>query len=127
MTAYAIANLHNPAPHPEVAEYIERIQATLDPYGGRFLVHGAQHEVKEGSWGGAVVVIAFPGIDEARNWWDSPAYQQITPLRADHIEFDEVARRCGLGTAANLRLHLARESATTPSAYRTAFRGSTSR
>ena len=46
MTAYAIANLHNPAPHPEVAEYIESIQATLDPYGGRFLVHGARHEVK---------------------------------------------------------------------------------
>jgi uncharacterized protein (DUF1330 family) len=64
MTAYAIANLHNPAPHREVAEYIERIQATLDPYGGRFLVHGAQHEVKEGSWGGAVVVIAFPGIGQ---------------------------------------------------------------
>ena len=88
MTAYAIANLRNPAPHPEVAEYIERIQATLDPYGGRFLVHGAQHEVKEGSWDGAVVVIAFPGIDAARDWWDSPAYQRIAPLRADHIESD---------------------------------------
>lgn len=46
MTAYAIASLRNPAPHPEVAEYIERIQATLDPYRGRFLVHGPQHEVK---------------------------------------------------------------------------------
>jgi hypothetical protein len=32
MTAYAIANLHNPARHPDVAEYIERIQATLDPH-----------------------------------------------------------------------------------------------
>lgn len=88
MTAYAIADLHNPAPHPEVAEYIERIQATLDPYGGRFLVHGARHEVKEGSWDGTAVVIAFPGIDEARNWWDSPAYRQIAHLRADHIESD---------------------------------------
>jgi uncharacterized protein (DUF1330 family) len=88
MTAYAIANLHNPAPHPAVAEYIERIQATLDPYGGRFLVHGVQHEVKEGSWDGAAVVIAFPAIAEARNWWNSPAYRQIAPLRADHIEGD---------------------------------------
>jgi uncharacterized protein (DUF1330 family) len=88
MSAYAIANLRNPAPHPEVAEYIERIQATLDPYGGRFLVHGARHEVKEGSWGGAAVVIAFPGIDEVRSWWDSPAYRQIAPLRADHIDSD---------------------------------------
>ena len=48
-------------------------------------------------------------------------------LEATALGIDEIARRCGLGTAANLRLHLARESATTPSAYRTAFRGSTSR
>jgi transcriptional regulator GlxA family with amidase domain len=48
-------------------------------------------------------------------------------LEATDYSIDEVASRCGLGTAANLRLHLARESATTPSAYRTAFRGSTSR
>jgi uncharacterized protein (DUF1330 family) len=88
MTAYAIANLRNPAPHPEVAGYIERIQATLDPYGGRFLVHGARHEVVEGSWGGAAVVIAFPGIDAARGWWGSPAYRRIAPLRADHIDSD---------------------------------------
>jgi uncharacterized protein (DUF1330 family) len=88
MTAYALASLHNPAPNPDVAEYIERIQATLDPFGGRFLVHGAQHEVTEGSWDGAVVLIAFPGMDEARSWWDSPAYRQIAPLRTDHIESD---------------------------------------
>lgn len=48
-------------------------------------------------------------------------------LEATELSIDEVANQCGLGTAANLRLHLARESATTPSAYRTAFRGSTIR
>ena len=35
---------------------------------------------------------------------------------------EDIARRCGLGTAGNLRLHLAREAATTPTAYRRAFR-----
>ena len=43
-------------------------------------------------------------------------------LEATDLNIDEVARRCGLGTAANLRLHMARESGTTPSAYRKAFR-----
>ncbi|MGW9029554.1 DUF1330 domain-containing protein [Streptomyces sp. NPDC055722] len=88
MPAYAIAHLQEAAPHPEIAEYIERITATFEPYGGRFLVHAAQHEVKEGSWPGHVVVIAFPGIDEARAWWDSPQYQEIAPLRSRHIESD---------------------------------------
>ncbi|MEV6609482.1 helix-turn-helix domain-containing protein [Kutzneria sp. NPDC051319] len=48
-------------------------------------------------------------------------------LETTGLSVDEVARRGGLGTAANLRLHLAREAATTPTAYRTAFRGSTIR
>ncbi|MCW7940876.1 hypothetical protein AAW14_01340 [Streptomyces hygroscopicus] len=88
MPAYAIAHLQEAAPHPEIAEYIERISATFEPYGGRFLVHATQHEVKEGSWPGHVVVIVFPGIGEARSWWDSPAYQEIAPLRSRHIEGD---------------------------------------
>ncbi|GGW10498.1 DUF1330 domain-containing protein [Streptomyces capoamus] len=90
MTAYAIAHLRDAAPHPEIAEYIERITATFEPYGGRFLVHGGQHEVKEGDWPGHVVVISFPGIAEARAWWDSPAYQEIAPLRSRHIAGDIV-------------------------------------
>ena len=88
MTAYAIAHLQEAAPHPEIAEYIERIPATFEPYGGRWIVHATQHEVKEGSWPGHVVVIGFPGIAEARAWWDSAAYQEIAPLRSRHIEGD---------------------------------------
>lgn len=88
MPAYVIAHLQEAAPVPEIAEYIERITATFEPYGGRFLVHAAQQEVKEGSWPGFVVVIGFPGITEARAWWDSPAYQEIAPLRSRHIKGD---------------------------------------
>ena len=88
MTAYVIAHLQEADPHPEIAEYIERISATFEPYGGRFLVRGTQHEVKEGGWPGHVVMIGFPGIAEARVWWDSPAYQEIAPLRSRHIEGD---------------------------------------
>jgi uncharacterized protein (DUF1330 family) len=87
MTAYALAHLYNPQPHhPEVLEYLERIQATLDPFGGRFLVHGAAVEVREGSWPGALVLIEFPGLAEARAWYDSPAYQEILPLRTNNID-----------------------------------------
>ncbi|MEV8593373.1 DUF1330 domain-containing protein [Streptomyces sp. NPDC052013] len=88
MPAYVIGHLQEAASHPEIAEYIERIPATFEPYGGRFLVHVTQHEVLEGAWPGHVVVIAFPGIAEARAWWDSPAYREIAPLRSRHIEGD---------------------------------------
>lgn len=46
-------------------------------------------------------------------------------LEATDLPVDEVARRCGLGTAANLRLHLRRDAGTTPTAYRATFRGRT--
>lgn len=86
--AYAIAHLQESDPHPDIAEYMERISDTFEPYGGRFLVHATPHEVKEGNWPGHVVMIGFPGISEARAWWDSPAYQEIAPLRSCHIEGD---------------------------------------
>lgn len=88
MPAYVIAHLHAADPHPEIAEYIERIPGTFEPFGGRFLVHVTQHEVKEGRWPGSVVVIGFPGIAQARAWWDSAAYREIAPLRSRHIDGD---------------------------------------
>ncbi|MET9951118.1 DUF1330 domain-containing protein [Streptomyces sp. NPDC006339] len=90
MTAYAIANLQPSAtPHEEVLDYIERIQATLDPFGGRFLVHGApRRETLEGEWPGALVMIAFPTYEAARAWYDSEPYQALIPLRTRHIPGD---------------------------------------
>lgn len=86
MTAYALAHLKNPVSHPDVLEYMERVQATLDPYNGRFLVHGAQPVVREGDWPGVLVLIGFPDLAAATGWYDSPAYQEILPLRTDHID-----------------------------------------
>ncbi|MFF6906101.1 DUF1330 domain-containing protein [Streptomyces sp. NPDC012389] len=92
MTAYAIAHLR-PADgpvHDEVLSYLERVQATMEPYGGRFLVHGAEVEVVEGEWPGALVLVAFPGVEEIRAWYASPAYREILPLRTRHFDADVV-------------------------------------
>jgi uncharacterized protein (DUF1330 family) len=97
MTAYGLAHLRPPAVLPEeVFQYLERIQATLDPYGGKFLVHGAPVRVKEGEWPGALVLIEFPSLAAAHEWYDSPAYQEILRMRADHIPGDLViVEGCG--------------------------------
>jgi len=88
VTAYLIAHLQDAAPHAEIVEYIERLPGTFTPYGGRYLVHATPHEVKEGTWSGGTVMVGFPDIAAARSWWDSPAYQEIAPLRRRHIEGD---------------------------------------
>ena len=86
MAAYALAHLRTPTINDDVLTYIEQIQSTLDPHGGRFLVHGAEVEVKEGLWPGTVVIVQFPDVGSARAWYDSPAYQAILPLRTDNID-----------------------------------------
>lgn len=85
MTAYAVGHLRPGQADEEALTYIERIQATLDPYGGRFLVHGAAVEVLGGPWPGTVVMIEFPGMAEAHAWYGSPTYQEILPLRTRHV------------------------------------------
>ncbi|MET8202722.1 DUF1330 domain-containing protein [Micromonospora taraxaci] len=85
MTAYALAHLRRAPIHAEVLEYLERIQATLVPFGGRFIVHGGPIEVLEGDWPGDLVIIEFPDLGAARSWYGSPAYQEIKPLRTRHL------------------------------------------
>ena len=81
MPAYAVAHLRSVDLNAEVVDYMRRIDATLEPFGGRFLVHGVLPEVVEGEWPGFLVVIGFPDLDTARAWYGSPAYQGILPLR----------------------------------------------
>jgi uncharacterized protein (DUF1330 family) len=102
MTAYAIAHLRTPTVNADVLEYIDRIQDTMDPFGGRFLVHGAEVEAREGEWPGTVVVIAFPGLAEARAWYESPAYRAILPLRTRHIDGETILVE-GVGPAYDAR------------------------
>ncbi len=71
-------------------EYLERIDATLKLFGGRFIVHGDEVDVLEGSWQGALIVIAFPDLGRARAWYASPAYQEILPLRTGNLVGDAV-------------------------------------
>ena len=84
MTAYAIAHLQDVRLGPEIVDYIARIDATLAPFDGRFLIHGKTPEIVEGPWPGDLVIIAFPDIERARAWYDSPAYRAILPLRTEN-------------------------------------------
>ncbi len=82
--AYAICHLTDLDFGAEIIEYLEKIDATLAPYDGHFIVHGGNLEVAEGDWGGDIVIIEFPSKEAARAWYDSPAYQAILRLRTEH-------------------------------------------
>lgn len=88
MPTLAVANLRNVAMGPALTEYLERIDATLQPFGGRFLVHGGPVELLEGRWSGDLIIIAFPDRGNARGWYRSDAYRAILPLRTTNAEGD---------------------------------------
>lgn len=90
MPTYAVAHLRQVAMGPAIVEYLERIDATLEPFGGRFVVHGGETELLEGSWPGDLVIIAFPDRDRARGWYSSAAYRAILPLRTGNSDTDAI-------------------------------------
>ncbi len=67
MPTFAVAHLHRVNMGQEIIEYLERIDATLEPFGGRFVVHGGEVELLEGSWQGHLVIIEFPDREKARD------------------------------------------------------------
>lgn len=101
MTTYAVAILNDVKMGPPIVEYLERIDATLAPYGGRFIVHGGTAEVLEGTDPGTLVIIEFPDRVHATEWYESAAYREILPLRTenssstafliDGVGFDHIA------------------------------------
>jgi len=90
MPAYAVAHMRQVTMGPAVVEYLQRIDATLAPFGGRFIVHGGEVEVLEGSWPGHLIVIEFADRGRASAWYNSDAYQQIVALRTDNSVSDVI-------------------------------------
>jgi len=90
MTAYALAHVHSVEFGPDIVEYLEKIDATLEPFGGRFVFHGGKKDVVEGSWDGDLILIEFPEPQAVRAWWEAPEDLAIKHLRTDHMVADIV-------------------------------------
>lgn len=81
MAAYVIAevDVNDPKLYDE---YRKMVPATVQKYGGRFLVRGGAVDSREGGWNPArFVVLEFPTMDRARSWYASPEYAPALALR----------------------------------------------
>jgi uncharacterized protein (DUF1330 family) len=51
-------------------------------YGGKFIARGGATECFEGdSTPGRIVVLEFPSLERARQWWASPEYSDAKAIR----------------------------------------------
>lgn len=83
MPAYAVGILSETQMDDNIRAYLERIDQTLQPYEGRFIIHGGPYSWKEGKPAGDLIVIEFPSLKHASDWYDSPAYGEIKPFRIE--------------------------------------------
>jgi uncharacterized protein (DUF1330 family) len=64
------------------SEYRKAVPATLEAFGGKFIVRGANMKLLEGEWPHPrLVIIDFPSREAAEGWYGSPEYQKIIGLR----------------------------------------------
>jgi uncharacterized protein (DUF1330 family) len=81
LTAYIIADVDVRDP-VAYEEYRQQVPATLEKYGGRFVVRGGKVDVLEGAWRpGRIVVLAFDSVEKAKAWWSSVEYAGPKALR----------------------------------------------
>jgi uncharacterized protein (DUF1330 family) len=91
MAAYLIADIEvtNPAGYDE---YRRQVPATVEKYGGRFVVRGGASETLEGEWGPKrVVVLEFPTMDALKRWYNSAEYKPLIALRQKNASGNVIA------------------------------------
>lgn len=63
-------------------DYKKMVPLSLAAYGGKFVVRGGACETLEGSWQPErVVVLEFPTVARAKEWWASDEYRDAKALR----------------------------------------------
>lgn len=81
MPAYVIAHIDVKDP-VRYEDYKKMSPISIRKFGGRFIVRGAKAEVLEGTWEPKrLVLLEFPSVEVAREWWASDDYAEAKALR----------------------------------------------
>ena len=90
MSAYVVVNVdvHDPV---EYDEYRRMVPPTIEKFGGRFIVRGAPLHEMEGKWPRPrLVIVEFPDVETAKQWWASSEYAPAKALRQANSTADLV-------------------------------------
>ena len=81
MTAYVIVELEI-TDAAGYDDYRKLVPPTVAAYDGRFVVRGGACETLEGSWRPQrMVVLEFPSVARAKQWWASVEYAEAKAMR----------------------------------------------
>ena len=81
MKAYLIAEI-DVTDAAAFEEYRKKVPATIEKYGGKYIVRGGKTEALEGGWNPKrMVVLEFPSLEQAQKWYRSADYAPLITLR----------------------------------------------
>ncbi len=82
MAAYVIIQV-NVSDAEKYEDYKKLTPASVEKYGGSFLVRGGAQEDLEGALDySRIVLLEFPDVDRAKQWYGSPEYEKAKAVRA---------------------------------------------
>lgn len=68
--------------HDLYAEYKKLTPPSIDAFGGKFVIRGGKTISMEGDWNPErIVLLEFPNVQLAQEWWDSEQYAQAKEIR----------------------------------------------
>ena len=63
-------------------KYLPEVVKLIESHGGKYLASGVKPQMKEGAeQPSAHVLLEFPDLESAENWYEDPAYQPLKELR----------------------------------------------
>jgi uncharacterized protein (DUF1330 family) len=81
MAAYVIGDIEVTDP-AAFQEYRDRVGATVEQYGGRFVVRGGRVNPKEGDWQPRrLLMLEFASLEQAERWYNSSEYKPLIAIR----------------------------------------------
>jgi uncharacterized protein (DUF1330 family) len=85
--AYLVVDARATVPG-QMDEYRRLAQVAVAHFGGRYLIRGTRCEILEGDWcPERLVVVEFPDLQQARDFYDSPEYRAAREARAGVSDF----------------------------------------
>ena len=90
MAAYIVFTRESTRNASELETYSQKVGPTLAGHPITVLAAYGHHEVLEGPDVEGVVILEFPSLDEAKAWYDSPAYREVREHRFRGAEYRAV-------------------------------------
>ena len=86
MSGYIIAQI-NVKNIENYQEYLKKVTAIAKKFNGEYIIRAGNFEIMEGAWPfKRNVVIKFPTIDKAKDFYNSKEYEPVKKIRIENSE-----------------------------------------